>query len=92
MNAHAPITAAEPTHCMLTERRAIDADRFRKLALSQRSHSHRYRQWARESAAQGHRAAADGFTKSANRYASDALWYWRRSRLPAVQFNIEDAS
>lgn len=71
MNHHSPILPAPD----------ITAERLRSLALSQRTHSHRYRQWARESAAKGHQAAAEGFTRSAQRYAADALWYWKRSRL-----------
>lgn len=69
---------------------AKDADRFRSLALQQRRNSHLYRAWAREAAARGHRGAELSLTKSADKYAADALWYWRRSRRPAVQFNTEE--
>jgi len=92
MNQHFIQAPAEPHHGLLAQRRDIDAERFRSLALNQRSHSHRYRAWAREAAAKGHHGAEAEFTNSAQRYAADALWYWRRSRQPAVQFNTEDAA
>ena len=93
MNAPTPFPAPQmPADGVSTNARAIEAQRFRSLALNQRTHSHRYRAWAREAAAKGHHGAAAEFTKSGDRYAADALWYWRRSRQPAVQFITEDAS
>lgn len=80
MNHHQPIQpAAEAAGSLDAIPAAMAAQRFRSLALNQRKHSHRYRQWAREEAAKGHRAAAEGFTKHAQKYAADALWYWRRA-------------
>lgn len=67
-----------------------EAERFRSLACQQRRNSHMYRGWAREAATKGHRVAEQGLIKSAEKYAADALWYWRRSRRPAVQFNTEE--
>lgn len=78
MNQHVIQPTAEPVGSIADITRTDEAWRFRSLALNQRRHSHRYRQWAREAAAKGHRAAADAFTKSAQKYAADALWYWRR--------------
>jgi hypothetical protein len=53
---------------------------MRSLALQLRRNSHQYRRWAAEHAANGHRAAAAVFAARADRYAADALWYWRRAR------------
>lgn len=61
---------------------------MRSLALNLRKHSHRHRQWAREAAALGKTVAAQGFAATAKKYASDALWYWRRSR--TINSNLEN--
>lgn len=81
MNVHTPApTTAEPAGG--TEPNEWDKQRasFRSLALQLRRNSHVQRRWASEAASRGQTTAVEGFTKTANRYASDALWYWRRAK------------
>lgn len=79
MNAHHPLTA-EPYSPAPPSEWDKQRTNFRSLALNLRKHSHRHRQWAREAADLGKTVAAQGFAATAQKYASDALWYWRRSR------------
>jgi hypothetical protein len=80
MNAQARLTAAEPAGGESQSEWNKQRVNMRSLALNLRKHSHRHRQWAREAADLGKTAAAHGFAATAQKYASDALWYWRRSR------------
>ena len=81
MNVHSPIHApAEPAGTLFDTTKAKERANFRSLALQLRRNSHMQRRWAREAAARGQTTAVQGFTVTASRYASDALWYWRRSR------------
>ena len=65
---------------LLAQNRAKDSAAFRSLALQLRRNGHDYRRWSIEHAAAGHAEAAAIFAARANRYAQDALWYWRRAR------------
>lgn len=81
MNVHAPApTTAEPAGADTPTEWAKQRANFRSLALQLRRNSHVQRRWAREAAARAQTTAVEGFTKTANRYADDALWYWMRSR------------
>ena len=81
MNSLAPIPAtAGPADSVLAQNRSKDSAAFRSLALQLRRNGHAYRRWSMEHAAAGHVEAAAIFAARANRYAQDALWYWRRSR------------
>lgn len=90
MNHHTPhISPAEAAGSLATINAANEARRFRSLALNMRRHSHNYREWARQSASDGHKSAEAAFIRTAQRYIADALWYWRRSRAEPVQFNTQ---
>jgi hypothetical protein len=80
MNAHARPTAAEPADGESQSEWTKQRVNMRSLALNLRKHSHRHRQWARESADLGKTVAAQGFAATAQKYASDALWYWMRAK------------
>lgn len=80
MNQHFIHPQAEPTGSHSIPAADQEARNMRSLALQLRRNSHQYRQWAREEAAKGHIGAGAIFFARANRYAADALWYWRRGR------------
>lgn len=86
MNQYALIpTSAEPADSVLAQNRARDSAAFRSLAMQLRRNGHDYRRWSIEHAAAGHAEAAAIFAARADRYAADALWYWRRSRREPIQ-------
>lgn len=87
MNHHSPLTARpEPAQAHSIPAPDQEAQNMRSLALQLRRNSHQYRQWSREAAAKGQTVAAETFANRASRYAADALWYFRRSRMEHVQF------
>lgn len=81
MNVHSSIHApAEAVGTLFDATKAKERANFRSLALQLRRNSHMQRRWAREAKARGQTTAVQGFTITADRYAADALWYFRRSR------------
>lgn len=61
-------------------RRQKDRQAFLSLALQMRRNGHEYRRWTAQHTASGHHETAAIFAARADRYASDAIWYWRRGR------------
>lgn len=57
-----------------------EAQNMRSLALQLRRNGHEQRRWAREAQTKGHHGAAEAMLNRGQRYAQDAIWYWKRSR------------
>lgn len=78
MNQHVTQATAGPARAHSIPAPDQEAQNMRSLALQLRRNGHQHRAWAREAAAKGQTVAAETFAKRADRYAADALWYWRR--------------
>ena len=86
MNQHLIHPTAEPAGSHSAFAPDQEARNMRSLAMQLRRNGHMYRQWSREASAKGQTVAAETFANRASRYAADALWYFRRSRMEHVQF------
>lgn len=79
MNQHVIQAPAEAAGAHSIPAPDQEARNMRSLALQLRRNGHQYRQWSREAAAKGQAVAAETFANRAQRYAQDAIWYWRRA-------------